>query len=588
MPDITLEDGQIVKNFPDNPSQEDYAKLERIKRKYSPPPSPQVSPVESAIRGGAQGLSMGFADEATARLESILKGVPYEQALQESRAAYKQAQEANPITYTGSEIVGGVLPAFVPGGVIAKAGQLVSKIPLAGRAIQSLSAMSPLAKGVALGGTTGSVAGLGMSEGQDIGEIARDVGIGGALGGALPVVGRGIAKGIESIPQATSTVLKKGLQGGLGVSSELLTEAEKNPKAVEKILKVYAGENIKKDLIPAKANVVESFMSDNPIAKRAIKNSKLAVDSIPEITEINKNLAINALKDQITILEKSKGVSDVRNQAIKMLDDKIKVFDALPENIKGSELKPILQGLDDDIAAAGGWQNPLKNNQYRDGLENARAAMDRDLKTQVPEYRRLMKKVSEDYQLSNNLTKRFATEKGFDENKIANTLNSQLRKTDTNLQKDFERLGAYGKAGGFENELKLNEFLNDMALKRDIEAYGGKGSSISNRLTGLFTMAGSSIGGLPGGAIGTGLGTIAGSEVEKRGGQMALKTLKAFEPITKATIPEAVTRPIRSVATQQGIQRGLLDQFLSENRSEVERRQAMKSKFEQDNRNRVK
>lgn len=551
---------------------ETFKPIERLNtsiQETSQPSPPQVSPVESAIRGGAQGLSMGFADEATARLESILKGVPYEQALQESRQAYKQAQEANPVTYTGSEIVGGVAPFLIPA-----AGQF--------------AAGKTLLQGVTRGAGIGAVSGLGFSEEKDIGGIAQDVGIGGITGGALPVVGRGIAKGIESIPQATSTLLKKGLQGGLGVSSELLTEAEKNPKAVEKILKVYAGENIKKDLIPAKANIVESFMSDNPIAKRAIKNSRLAVESIPEDTEINKNLAINALKEQIDVLKKSKGVSDVRNQAIKMLEDKIAVFDELPDSIKGNELKPILQGLDDDIAAAGGWQNPLKNNKYRDGLENARAAMDRDLKAQVPEYRRLMKKVSQDYQLSNNLTKRFATEKGFDENKIANTLNSQLRKTDTNLQKDFQRLGAYGKAGGFENELKLNEFLNDMALKRDIEAYGGKGSSISNRLTGLFTMAGSSMGGLPGGAIGTGLGAIAGSEVEKRGGQMALKTLKAFEPITKANIPEAVTRPIRSVATQQGTQRGLLDQFLSENRSEVERRQAMKSKFDQDNQNRVK
>lgn len=529
----------------------------------------QVSKTESALRGGAQGLSFGFADEATARLESIAKGVPYEQALQETRAAYRQAQEANPVTYTGSEIVGGVAPFLIPA-----AGQL--------------AAGKTLLQGVTRGAGIGALSGLGFSEEKDVGGIAQDVGIGGITGGALPVVGRGIAKGIESIPQATSTLLKKGLQGGLGVSSELLTEAEKNPKAVEKILKVYAGENIKKDLIPAKANVVESFMSDNPIAKRAIKNSRLAVESIPEDTEINKNLAINALKEQIDVLKKSKGVSDVRNQAIKMLEDKIAVFDELPDNIKGNELKPILQGLDDDIAAAGGWQNPLKNNKYRDGLENARAAMDRDLKAQVPEYRRLMKKVSQDYQLSNNLTKRFATEKGFDENKIANTLNAQLRKTDTNLQKDFKRLGAYGRAGGYENELKLNEFLNDMALKRDIEQYGGKGSSISNRLTGLFTMAGSSMGGLPGGAIGTGLGAIAGSEVEKRGGQMALKTLKAFEPITKANIPEAVTRPIKSVAAQQGIQRGLLDQFLSDNASEVRRKQEMKSKIEQEYPNRVK
>jgi hypothetical protein len=530
---------------------------------------PQVSKTESAIRGGAQGVSFGFADEATARLESIMKGVEYEKALEESRQAYRQAQEANPITYTGSEIAGGVLPALIPGVGQAATGAKLGRLAL-------------------MGAGTGALSGLGMSEGETVGEIAKDVAIGGALGGGLPVLGRGIAKGIEYIPKMSDIAVKKGLQGGLGVSSELLTEAEKNPKAVKKIMDVYAGEDIKKDIIPAKANVVESFMSDNPIAKRAIKNSKLAVESIPDTTIVDKNLAINALKDQIKVLEKSMGVSDVRNQAIKMLEDKIKVFDNVPDNIPGVNLKPILQGIDDDITAAGGWQNPLKNNLYRDGLENARGALDKDLKAQVPEYKKLMKKVSQDYELSNNLTKRFATEKGFDENKIANTLNAQLRKVDTNLQKDFKRLGAYGKAGGYENELQLNEFLNDMALKRDIEQYGGKGSSISNRLTGLFTMAGTSIAGLPGGAIGTGLGSIVGSEVEKRGGQIALKGLKAFEPLTKATIPQAVTRPIQSFPTQQGIQKPLIEQFLADNAPEVRRKQEMKSKFEQDNRNRVK
>jgi hypothetical protein len=158
---------------------------------------------------------------------------------------------------------------------------------------------------------------------------------------------------------------------------------------------------------------------------------------------------------------------------------------------------------------------------------------------------------------------------------------------DTNLQKDFKRLGAYGKAGGYENELQLNEFLNDMALKRDIEQYGGKGSSISNRLTGLFTMAGTSLGGLTGGAIGTGLGSIVGSEVEKQGGQLALKGMeltKRFRAPSLSPIPEATQR---GFAIQQGLQRGLLDQFLSENKIEKERRQKAQSNLNNMNQNRV-
>ena len=533
----------------------------------------QRSPLQSGLMGISQGATFGLADEAIARLESIRsqytdKPRSYEDVLQEAKGMYKQASEQNPASYLTGEIGAGVVTPIGPSANLAKLGRSGF-----GKTIPSLGKLTGIGAG------TGALSGLGYSEGKDIGEVARDIGIGGALGGALPVIGMGLSKAKEYLHKISDIAIKKGLQGGLGVSSELLTEAEKNPKAVEKIMKVYAGENIKKDIIPAKANVVESFMSDNPIAKRAIKNSKLAVESIPDDTLINKNLAINELNNQIKILEKSEGVSDVRNEAIKMLSDKIKAFDNLPENIPGNRLKPILQGIDDDIEKAGGWQNPLKNNLYRDGLENARGALDRDLKAQVPKYKQLMKKVSQDYQLSNNLTKRFATEKGFDENKIQNALNAQLRKTDTNLQKDFKRLEAYGRAGGYQDDLKLNEFLNDMALKQDIERYGGKGSSISNRLTGLFTMAGSSLGGLPGGAIGTGLGSIVGSEVEKQGGQLALKGMQFTKGIR--TPSNVISQPTqRGFAAQQGIQRGLLDQFVSDNRPEVERRQKVKNNYE--------
>jgi hypothetical protein len=573
MPDITLENGIVVEGFPDNPTSEDLAKLDRIKKKYQTvsQPTPTTpsetairSPLQSGLIGASRGATFGLAPKIIAGLESIRSNRPYEDVLQEATGMYKQASEQNPASYLTGEIGAGIATPIGQAATGAKLGRLAT-----------------------IGAGTGALSGLGYSEGETAGEVARDVTIGGLLGGGLPVLGAGLSKAREYLPKISDIAIKKGLQGGLGVSSELLTEAEKNPKAVEKIMKVYAGENIKKDIIPAKANIVESFMSDNPIAKRAIKNSKLAVESIPDDTMINKNLAINELNKQIKILEKSEGVSDVRNEAIKMLSDKIKAFDNLPENIPGNRLKPILQGIDDDIEKAGGWQNPLKNNLYRDGLENARGALDKDLKQQVPKYKQLMKKVSQDYQLSNNLTKRFATEKGFDENKIQNALNAQLRKTDTNLQKDFKRLEAFGKAGGYQDDLKLNEFLNDMALKQDIERYGGKGSSISNRLTGLFTMAGTSLGGLPGGAIGTGLGSIVGSEVEKQGGQLALKGMeltKRFRTPSLSPIPEATQRGFQ---VQQGVQKGLLDQFLTENAGEVRRKREMESKFQQENLNRV-
>ena len=138
-----------------------------ISKKLQPTP-PQVSQLESAIRGGVQGLTIGLSSRGEALLRNLAGRTPflpeksYEQALQESRQAYKQAQEANPITYTSSEFVGGVLPALIPGTQPATLGRMV-----------------------ALGAGLGAVGGLGYSEAETLPELAKDIATGGALGGIL-------------------------------------------------------------------------------------------------------------------------------------------------------------------------------------------------------------------------------------------------------------------------------------------------------------------------------------------------------------------------------------------------------------------
>ena len=99
-------------------------------------------------------------------------------------------------------------------------------------------------------------------------------------------------------------------------------------------------------------------------------------------------------------------------------------------------------------------------------------------------------------------------------------------------------------------------------------------------------MAGSSLGGLPGGAIGTGLGSIVGSEVEKQGGQLALKGMQFTKGIR--TPSNVISQPTqRGFQTQQGIQKGLLDQFLSENKMEKERKDANLNNFQNQVKNRA-
>lgn len=139
---------------------------------------PQTSGIESAIRGAAQGGTLGFADEITGALEAAFTPKTYRQARDESRAAYRQAQEDNPLAFGAGEVGGGLASLLLPGGAAAKGASLAGKVGAA-----------------ALGG---AVSGAGYSEEESLGGIARDAAVSGAvsggLAGALGLAAKGVGK----------------------------------------------------------------------------------------------------------------------------------------------------------------------------------------------------------------------------------------------------------------------------------------------------------------------------------------------------------------------------------------------------------
>lgn len=133
---------------------------------------PEVSKLESAARGYAQGLSSGIVDEATGKLEHYLTGKPYLQARQESRDAYHAAQKANPVTYGGSEFLGGASQVAA-----------TAAIPVVGPAARLGSAVAQ-----------GALSGYGYSEKDDLKGQVQDTATGGAIGGSFGVLGEMLAK----------------------------------------------------------------------------------------------------------------------------------------------------------------------------------------------------------------------------------------------------------------------------------------------------------------------------------------------------------------------------------------------------------
>lgn len=541
-----------------------------------PSNQPKRSPLQSGLIGMAQGATFGFGDEAVARLESIRSGRPYEEVLQESKAMFKGASEQNPVSYLAGEIGSGIALPIGQAATGAKLGRLAIA-----------------------GAGTGALSGLGYSEGETAGEIARDVGIGGALGGALPVVGRGIAKATQSIKPMADEAIKKSLTGFTGKTERFLEEIEKNPQAIKRIENKFAGD-IQQEILPEINAKINDFMTKNPYKQRAVEGSQRAINAIPDDITISRSTGERILGDSIKELEKDT-VSATAQDARAILNDYLKRFENTKEQIPGREIKRILQNLDGDIEKKfGGYGNPFSNDEASKAIKGLRFAWDNELKTKVPEYEKIMQRVRKDASASESLTNRFATKEGISSGKISAFTDRLLKQqqkimSTPEVRTDIRRIEAISRLPQSETGLQtLGRDIEDIGLKKAIEARGNQGSNIATPVTMGFTGIGAGIGSAMGGNIGTGIGAglggfignIASRQLEQRGGKIAESVLRGTKGIrTPSPIPQSTQR---GFAAQQGIQRGLLDQFLSENRSEVERRQAMKSKFEQDNQNRVK
>lgn len=160
--------------------------------------TPETSKLESFGRGGAQGLSFGFADELTGALESMFTDKKYEQARDESRLNYDKAKESNPKTFMAGEITGAIAPTLVA--------------PEAA-AINTVKGMAGL----------GAVTALGHSEADltkgDVKGALKDT----ARGAVEGVVAHGVGKGLQAAGENLLPALKKlateGGESALGIGT---------------------------------------------------------------------------------------------------------------------------------------------------------------------------------------------------------------------------------------------------------------------------------------------------------------------------------------------------------------------------------
>ena len=163
------------------------------------------SPTAETARAGAQGLTLGFADELEAALRTgAISGQQYETLRDQLRTQQQSFAKENPNTALAAEIAGG----------------LAMPLGMAGTAMKAPSILRSAVTGAGIGGLQGA----GKSEGGDnlTSDIVGGTLLGGGLGGTLGAVGTAIAPKVQ--PSAMM-LQKEGVPMTLGSAFGGTTQA---------------------------------------------------------------------------------------------------------------------------------------------------------------------------------------------------------------------------------------------------------------------------------------------------------------------------------------------------------------------------
>jgi hypothetical protein len=336
----------------------------------------EVSELESGVRGVAQGASFGFSDEITAALEAALTDKSYEQARDESRTNYQNAQKQNPYSYGAGELTGAVGTAFIPGMGLLNAGKGAGLATKAG-----------------LGAIQGGLSGLGLSNKDSVEGLAIDTATGAAIGGAMPVV---IDKVVAPAVRGVGRAIKSGFNT---VDDVLLPKAGKAIFGVdEKATQNYLANAADVNKAPTMGELADSILNktDDSAAINEMKQkasnlsskSWEALDSKKSIPKFDIVQGIEDLKDGLLVDGNVIGKSQERAfNDLSKLSEQIKL---LPDDVSEPTLKRLVQTMDENI----NWNNP-EMGPTNDALKSLRTFIDSRLKLQNPAYKATMQKTED-------------------------------------------------------------------------------------------------------------------------------------------------------------------------------------------------
>lgn len=154
----------------------------------------EYSGVAEAARSVGQGLTFGTLDEIEAALRTgSISGTEYEKQRNLLREQQKQFGMDMPIVKTSAEIGGSLI---APLGI---AKQVAKLAPATQALITGQTVPGQIARGTAIGATTGAASGYGFAEKDEGSETAMGGAFGGVLGGSVPIVVKGAGTLIKNV-----------------------------------------------------------------------------------------------------------------------------------------------------------------------------------------------------------------------------------------------------------------------------------------------------------------------------------------------------------------------------------------------------
>lgn len=291
----------VIYEFPESTTEAQIRQFERIKT-GQPTPAPRSTPAagkrpEPLLTGfgGAalQGLTMGFSDEAIARLRSLTGKYSYEDLVKAEREAQRLYAEEHPVLSTTAELAGGLLPAVFTGG--AAAGPTAARM-LGPRVATALAGTSPtIARMTGYGAASGATTAVGTSEkplSELPGEAGRGAVAGAATTGALGLAGKYVVMPAFSKLKAAMGYGDANKMADLTIARALEKDGLTPEQALARIQAAARGETTLADLGENTARLLRTASAAPGAARRETKDilSTRELERIPRVSDDMRTL----------------------------------------------------------------------------------------------------------------------------------------------------------------------------------------------------------------------------------------------------------------------------------------------------------